>query len=290
MHSVFVPAQARLAEMLRQRSIPYVITPHGGVAPGILSRGRTKKAIYSAMVETKRFMHAAGISFVLPRELEEIRAFVPDYHGVTRWVPNPVNPVVSNDVSWKGTIEPRCLVYLGRFDVLHKGIDILVDIAKELPDANFRMYGIEDHATRRRFEQLRDGLPGNVTFRSPVFGDDKLEVLTDATMYIQVARWEAFGISVAEAMWAGLPCAISTTMHMADLFRKHRLGLVLPSQPLAAARSLNATLSNHGQLEEWSIRAKVFARTHFHPHSVAASSLRFYEQSIALSAASVPVP
>ena len=51
MHSVFIPSQALLGRELSQAGIPYVVTPHGGLSPKILHRGRVKKSLYVQMFE-----------------------------------------------------------------------------------------------------------------------------------------------------------------------------------------------------------------------------------------------
>jgi hypothetical protein len=65
-HSVFIPAHARLARQASRGDIPYVITPHGGLGPNDLARGRIKKAIYSALLERDRFLAAKVITIVAP--------------------------------------------------------------------------------------------------------------------------------------------------------------------------------------------------------------------------------
>ncbi|WP_428937208.1 polysaccharide deacetylase family protein [Fontivita pretiosa] len=281
MHSVFIVRHATLGRVLAERGIPYIITPHGGLAPQVLRRGLLKKSIYSWLRERPRFMAAAAIGIVTPGEERAVRAFVPDYRGVIRWLPNPVDVQSLQSHQWKGpgaaSDGKRHIVFLGRFDVLTKGIDILLDIARLLPEAQFDLYGTEDPKTLGWLNQLRSNLPGNVTFHRPIHGQDKARVLSQASLYLQPSRWEGFPVSVAECMYLGVPTALSEPLDAAQLVYQHHLGLVLPLEPVRAAAMIRALLDDEPQLRNWSQRARAFAAEHFHPTAAANNNLRLYQ-------------
>lgn len=281
MHSVFIPQQAALARNLNRHNIPYVITPHGGVASQVLRRGRMKKSLYSWLMEKPRFYTASAISTLTPKEEEQVRSFVPHYKGILRRVPNPVDADNLARHSWKGNTGAKRLVYLGRFDVLCKGIDILIDIARLLPEVEVHLYGIVDVKTERWLERLKRNLPPNVHFHNPVYGTQKVQILTNASLYIQTSRWEAWGISIAEAMYLGVPCAITDTLDIAEFFREHDLGLVLPPEPKKAASALMEALSQQSRLRQWSKNAQAFAQVYNHPQRVASTYLKLYEEVLA---------
>ncbi|MBE9055490.1 glycosyltransferase family 4 protein [Sphaerospermopsis sp. LEGE 08334] len=278
MHSVFLPKQATLARQLVKNKIPYVITPHA-MSPQLLQRGWLKKSLYSWLVEKPRFYRASAISAVTPQEEKAIRFFVPDYQGIVHCLPNPVDSYLLEDHRWKGHVEIKKLVYLGRFDVLHKGIDKLIEIAGFLPqEVELHLYGSNDVKTSKWMERLQNNIPSNVYFHEPVFGFEKVNVLSEASLYIQMSRWEVFGISIAEAMYLGVPCAIADTLNLAELFNQHNLGLVLPSDSQEAAKCLTELMNQPVQMQHWSQSAKSYARTHFHPRKVALGYLNLYQE------------
>ena len=279
-HSVFPSKQATLGKTLVKRHIPYVITPNA-IHPRLLRRGWLKKKIYSWLIEKPRFHDAAAIIAVTPREAADIKAFVPNYSGLVRWIPNPINLADLRDRNWVGKLDVKRIVYLGRFDILHKGIDILIEIARFLPsDVEIHLYGTQDANTKDWMEQLIRNLPPNLFFHSPVFGAEKAQILSNTSLYIQTSRWEVFGISVAEAMYSGVPCAIAATLNLADLFREHNLGLILSLQPEESAKQLTEVLSQPTQLQFWSRQSKEYARQHFEPLTVAQKYLALYEEVI----------
>jgi glycosyltransferase involved in cell wall biosynthesis len=282
MHSVFIPRQALLAHLLRKAKIPYLVTPNGGFAPQVLARNRLKKTIYGSLIEKTRVRGAAGVCAVTPGEEGEIRSYVPDFSGFISCVPNAVDPdsLQVSQCRVPDSAKPT-IVFLGRLDVVHKGIDILVDLGRRLPDAEFHLYGAEDPRTRAELKTLKRELPQNVFFHDPVFGSEKGRVLAAATLYIQASRWEAFGIAIAEAMYIGVPCAVADTVHMARIFERHDLGLVFEPDAMRASAAIRNALGDQALLKRWSARAQDFARQNFHPAMVAEKVQACYALAVA---------
>jgi len=230
------------------------------------------------MLEKRRLDNASAITLVSPEEEKAVHAVVPNYGGIVRWISNPVDNYNLEGYSWKGNIGAKRLVFLGRFHVVHKGIDILVDTARFLPDIEFHLYGTEDPATKGQFERIKLRLPPNVNLHGPVFEAEKAQVLANASLYIQTSRWEGFPISVAEAMYIGVPCAIAETLYQAELFRRRDIGLVFSPNPKEAAVRLSRALTQPARLRHWSEQARAYARTHFHPQTVACRYLQLYQE------------
>lgn len=279
MHSVFIPQQWTLARTLKKLSVPFVVTPNGGLSPHILARSRLKKAVYSSLIERKRFRMAAGISIVTPKERAEVLSFVGNYRGPVTWIPNTFEPDGLEALSWCPPT-PQKIVYLGRFDVSHKGIDIILDLARRLTPIEFHLYGSEDKKSQATLNDLKKTCTSNVVLHPPVYGAEKAAVLASATLYLQMSRWEAFGISIAEAMYIGLPCVLASTLHIASVFEDDDLGLVVPPDPEAASDHIRHALTDPSQLQHWSKRAKEYARTHFLPREVANWFVEFYQNSL----------
>lgn len=278
MHSVFVPRQAAMGRVLNQMGIPYIITPHAGLAPQVLRRGIIKKTLYAMLRERPRFMGAEAISLVTPAEERAVRAFIPDYRRIMRWMPNAVDVHQLDPHCWQGPSNQKRVVFLGRFDVLVKGIDVLVNTARLLPDVKFDLYGTEDPKTRDWLNELKRDLPPNVAFHDPIFGQDKARMLSGASIYFQPSRWEGFPVSVAECMYLGVPSAIADTLDIAQLFYKENLGLVVALDPGRASIQLRAAMEDAPRSQSWSERGRQFARKYFHPESVAQQHIELYEE------------
>lgn len=274
-HSVFVPRLATVGRSLVRHKIPYIASPRGGLD---FRRGWLKKMIYSALIEKPRLYNAAAITALTPTEERIIQSFLPGYQKPIRWLPNPIDMTQLSGCQWQYNQQTRKVVYLGRFDVLHKGLDLIVEIARFLPDVEFDLYGSCESKTERELEKLKENLPSNVQFKTPIFNEEKAQVLTNASLYIQMSRWEGFGRSIAEAMSVGLPCAIASTVHLSEIFKQQDLGLVLSPNPQEAAQSLGEILTRPEQLQYWSVQGQKFVQDNFQPSSVATSFIRFYQE------------
>jgi glycosyltransferase involved in cell wall biosynthesis len=283
MHSVFIPQQAVMARVLRRRGVPYVITPHAGLLPQVLKRGRIKKGLYGTLVERQRFMGASAISTVTPGEERAVHAYLPDFHRPIRWIPNPIAIEELGPNRWHGLPARqggRRVAFLGRFDVLHKGIDILIEIARLLPEVRFDLFGAEHLKTRAWLERLKRNLPANVAFHDPIFGPEKAKILAESCLYVQPSRWEGFPVSVAECLYLGVPCAITDALDLAQFYRQYDLGLLIPLDPPQAAGRIRAALADEARLRRWSRHGQDFAAANFQPRAVAEKYLAVYEEAI----------
>lgn len=277
-HSVFIPRHAFLCMLLRKSKIPYIITPHA-MSGQLLKRGRIRKWLYGLFVEKPRFRRAAGITGVTPREGRDIAKYVGNYRGPIRCIFNPIDASQMGGYAWNISISPKKVVYLGRYDVMTKGLDVLLEIARALPaDVEVHLYGTRDRKTQGWFDELTKTLPANVTIHGPVFGVDKVKALSGASIYIQTSRWETFGISIAEAMFLGVPCALAETVNLSEVFRENDLGLVLPSEPGGAAKVLSAMLHDEAKLTDCSKRGRAFAEKHFEAQAIAKEYVTFYRE------------
>jgi len=283
MHSVFIPQHAALAKALAAAGIPYIVTSHGGLSAVVMKRGKLKKTIYGLLLEKPRFMRAAALTVSNPLEVDDVRGYVPGYRGPIQFVFNSVEVGAPRTMNSATSAEPgrKNIVFLGRLDVLHKGIDRLVEIARHHPEADYRLYGAEDAKTKPWLDSLKQNQPANLSFHAPVFGDDKRKVLSNADLYIQPSRWEGFPLAVAEAMALGVPCAISETLGMTELFRENELALILEKDPVRAAGGIRRLLADRPALAALGERCHAFALAHFRLSVVAETYVDLYRRAIA---------
>lgn len=281
-HSVFIPHQAILAGALRHLGIPYVVTPHGGLSLQVLARGRLKKAVYAALVERRRIERAVLATVLTEGEAQEVRAFTAGGPDRIRTIANPV----ADSLLDAGELPPNpdrlarpVFTFLGRYDVLHKGLDRLYRIAELMPEADFHLYGTEHGPTRAWLATLELQRLPNLELRPPVYGDAKIAVLRASTLYVQTSRWEGFPVSVAEAMTLGVPVAVSADLHCAAVIDRASAGLLLSADPVAAAAQLREALADPERTSTLGRNGRVHAEAHFRPESIARSFLEAYSDA-----------
>lgn len=255
LHSVLRPEFVVATVAARLLGIPVVVSPHGGYAPAGIARRRGWKRWYENTVERTRIRLTTAFCALTEQECADVRRLYPAAR--VHVVPNVVE-VPGRTFPGAGTASS--FVFLGRPDVHTKGIDRIAALARMLPAADFSLYS--DGAADLE-------IPGNVRWREPVDGHAKWDALADAGCYLQLSRWEAFGMSIVEAMLVGTPIAVSRECAIAGTVKAGRLGLVLTDadDPVATAAELRAYLGGPEALAS-ACRARDWALAEVTPAAV----------------------
>jgi glycosyltransferase involved in cell wall biosynthesis len=219
--------------------------------------------------------HASGIVAVSDREVSDIRNV--GYTGNIRVIPNPV-VVQKNKFPVLEHSDVITIVYLGRYDIEHKGLNFLLDTFKILSsdrnDLRLSLYG--DGPDRDLLvEKIKNEKIYFAKIFDPVFDAEKEFVLKSATIFFQPSRWEVFGISLVEAMMLGKPVVLTEGCYLSTLLQSNNLGLVVPFEARLAAGMLRDYLKS-GRLKEDGARNKKFAEAEFSLNKIALQTLKFY--------------
>jgi glycosyltransferase involved in cell wall biosynthesis len=217
LHSPYFPPNVALAHWARRRGVPYVITPHGALSPGEIRERWYLKAPYKHLFELPAlnraaFVHAVGAG-------EELTTY-----GVTapiQLAPGGVDVSTLPRAPMSGALaarhpaleQRRVFVFLGRLDPAQKGLDLLVEAftAARLDKAALVLVGPDYRGGRRRLGRLLARLQPQspVLILDPVYGTERLEVLTGADVFVNTARWEGMPMAVLEAAAAGRACLLT---------------------------------------------------------------------------------
>jgi glycosyltransferase involved in cell wall biosynthesis len=125
-----------------------------------------------------------------------------------------------------------------------KGIDVAIEALSFLPD-DVVLVVLGEGPERALLEELarehavdaRVILPGRVP--------DVTAWLRRASVYVQPARWEGFGLAVLEAMVCGLPVVATNVSSLPELVVDGETGLLVPpDEPAALARAIERALAD----------------------------------------------
>ncbi len=275
LHSVFTPYNFITSMLLKSLRFPYVLSAHGGYCKPVLSKNKLYKILYMTLFERYVVKNAHGMVAVSDQEVQDLRDV--GYGGIIRVIPNPV--VVNNFRCHKAEKkELISLLYLGRYDIQHKGLNFLLDTFKLLssrrPDVRLTLYGDgpDKDALLRRIDAENIQ---HVKVLGPVFGEEKECALQHATLFIQPSKWEVFGISLIEAMMLGRPVALTEGCYLSATLRRNGLGLIIPFDPEKAAKLIQNYLEA-GPLVEDGRKNKIFAIHEFELDKIARQILGFY--------------
>lgn len=205
LHSGWTLHNLRAGALARRLGVPYILEPRGAYDPHILSRKRLlKKAWWSAgerdLVDGALAIHAFF-------ESERIHLDLLGYKGPVVVAPNGVEPPPG--AVWDGGTGGY-LLWLGRFDPEHKGLDLLLHALHRLSAAERPVIKIHGPDWRGRKQKVREmvkhlGLDRWVTIGDSVHGEAKRELLAKARGFVYPSRWDACPNSVLEAVSHEVP-------------------------------------------------------------------------------------
>lgn len=235
-HSVFIPFFIPVQKALVSKGYPYVLTPHGGYDQGILNKNKLIKWLYINLLERKLVKKSAKVICVSKNEVHDVQRITK--HVSTEVVYNAVGSKESKKSPIQLESDIKTVVYLGRFDILHKGLDKLLYIFKEIqkkePFIHLKLYG-EGKDKYTLLSLIKSLNIRNVSIFEPVYGLEKDEALSKATAYIQVSNWEVFGISIVEAMLKSKPVILSSSCVLSNLLIQSNAGLVIENNDFEKA-------------------------------------------------------
>lgn len=125
----------------------------------------------------------------------------------------------------------------------YKGIDLLLDAvslaSRQVPGLSLRVVGEWDPDYVAMLRARSSAGPGSVEFLGNVW--ERLQLadhLADSSLYVHLGRGDAFGISVLEAMCAGLPPLVSEWTGAREAVLRVDARLVVPCDAEAAAERI----------------------------------------------------
>ena len=171
------------------------------------------------------------------------------------------------------------LLYFGRLDIFHKGIDTLLQavalIAKRRPSIELRIAGRGASADKISAMISELGLEKNVNLLGAVSDAERNNLLATAAVQLMPSRFEGFGLAAAEAMAAGVPLIAASVGSLPEVVDAPRGGvLVPPDDPKALASATEKLLDDPYGRSTLSITARESARR-FSWIAVAEAHLQF---------------
>jgi len=261
-HGVFHPIHVKLAQRCQEKQIPYILSPHGNLMREALKTSRFKKTLGLLWLFNNYIANASVIHALGEQEANDIKLLVPDAN--IKIVPNGI--LVDRD-------KTRCIkegrlsdgnfefLFLGRIDVKHKGIDILLDavsaVANQLRnyDARVILAGPFTSFKNEKYVLQRislNKLEDIVKILGPKYGEEKDKVLNSCDVFIHTSRYEGMPLAILEAMACGKPCLVTPGTNLANEVQRNDAGWVTD----AKAENIADSLINILKLSSYQIRQK----------------------------------
>jgi len=225
--------------------IPYIVTAHGVYNDWVLRKGWIRKRLWNVLLERRHLRGALAVHLFFEDELEGLKRL--GSHTSTIIVPNGIRAM--EGIAWDGGTGGY-LLWLGRFDPVVKGLDILVRSLLHLPEEArpiLRLHGPDWRGGKRSVVELVGelGLQRWVAIEDPIYGDEKWDVIRRAAACVFPSRWEAFSMVAAEAVRAGVPTLV-TDYPLGRLLASKGAAVMCERSPQAVAIGIERLLSEEG--------------------------------------------
>ena len=192
----------------------WVVSPRGMLSARALGFSERKKALARWLYEDAHLKGASCLHALREREAEEIREF--GLNGPIAVLPNGVDLLGSSrqtiqrdtaNRAMKDGVPVRVCLYLGRIHPI-KGLSQLIRQWSNLrrPDWKLVIAGWDQGGHEAELKRM--GVTG-VEFRGAVYGEEKEQLLQEASAFVLPSRSEGCPMAVLEAWAAGLPVAMT---------------------------------------------------------------------------------
>lgn len=247
LHSGWTVHNAVAAAAARRARVPYVLEPRGAYDPHIVRRRARTKASFWRLSERDVVQGARAVHVFFEEEAAHLRAL--GYTGPVIVSPNGVT--ADTEIRWDGGAADGSVLWLGRFDPEHKGLDILLRAMAWLPSSErprLTLRGPDWRGRKVVVEQLIDSLRLRewVDVGPPSYGEDKWQLIADSAAFVYPSRWEAFGNSLAEAALLGVP-VVATRYPLANYLGSRAAALVAEPREAELAEALHGALQDDGR-------------------------------------------
>jgi glycosyltransferase involved in cell wall biosynthesis len=249
-----------VARFCRRRGIPYVVEPLGMFSPKV--RSMQKKRMYHTLIGDSLFRHSAAVIATSEHEQQELVAggIAEEKIALRR---NGLDLEEFQSLPVRGPFRSklglgengRLVLFLGRLSFI-KSLDVLVrafgEVAKVHSEARLVIAGPDDgdgcrEEILRLVKELK--LEHSVILPGPLYGDQKLQALADADLFVLPSQYESFGNAAAEAVACGVPVLVTTGCGIAPLI-EGRAGLVVDCSVEGLASGMNRLLGDNAVLAD----------------------------------------
>ena len=279
-HFVLSHAPLAAAAACRHAGVPYVVRPLGTIATWSLQQKALRKRVLIALCAGRMLRHAAAIQYTTDEERVDAERAFHLSNGVVIPLGVDLAPV---DAGAEAAREARPFVlFLSR---LHpkKQLELLIDAFAAARTSIAQPWqlvvaGEGDEPYVRSLEERARTVAGDaIRFVGWVSGEAKRTLIGDASLLALPSRHENFGVSVLEAMAAGVPVLLSPDVQLAGAVSLAGAGWVADATLESMQQALIHAMASTDERRMRGAAARALATRYSWPH-VADQLLALYRQ------------
>ncbi|HEX8985275.1 MAG TPA: glycosyltransferase [Bryobacteraceae bacterium] len=295
-HGMFNPPDVSAARCASAAKLPYIVCPHGPYHPTLLAKHSTRKAVFGALFEKPKLRHALAVQVFSDQQAEYCKAYGIRTPSIV--VPNGYEepPVLSGEPRKKGLLggDPK-LLYLGRIDRYHKGLDLFFEglalalRASTIPASTvLTVVGPEtEDSPWLRAQVHKLNLGRNVRFFGKAVDPVRWHLLESCDLFVHPSRYDGFPMAVMEAMTAGKPLLLSDQAGLNPWVAPARCAFIVRADADSIRAGLGRAIQVREQWESMGQRGLEYVRGHLSWDQVARTAVLAYLRLLGLPTAGV---
>lgn len=229
LHGGFNPLMSIVAQQLNRHGLPYVFTPHGAYNTIALRKGWLRKRLFFALWEKKMLRHAHAVHSLGASEVAGLARLYPGAKSVLI----PYGFEGYSGIAASYAQQNFVIGFCGRIDIYTKGLDVLAEAFAQfrqlVPNSVLWMVGGGGETDALKALLQKRNLLAHTHLWGSQFGNDKLQIMQQMTVFVHPSRNEGLPTAVLEAASLGLPCIVTEATNMASYVQQYGAGLSIES-------------------------------------------------------------
>lgn len=225
-HSMYEMEYIGFSKILKKRNIPYLVQMHGALSVENYKKGYIKKWIANKIWFNKFLKDSRCIIYLNKAEYDN--CVVNCINSNYAILPNGCDLKLC-DCGIREINNIIDIIYIGRINIIHKGLDVLVKAIQLLKNdgflnVHFSFYGNVNDPDVDEFKELIKPLNGYADFYGGIYGEAKEQRLKKCDIFILTSRYEGMPMGVLEALSYGIPCILTPGTNMSDIVMSYNAG------------------------------------------------------------------
>ncbi len=260
-HGIYQPDLIIFWQKHIRNKMPYVVIPHGAMTFGLQRKGFLKKQVFNLLFSFKMSRNSLGVQFLSQDEKKHSlhlfykRCFVQ---------PNGLClPAVHKEFSGHCHKDEIKILYIGRYDLYHKGLDLLLKACYQerlymrSHKIYLDLYGEHKNSDIKILSRFvkRKKIDDIVRLHQGVYEKAKEEKILESDYFIHTSRLEGMPLSITEAFAYGLPVLVTDGTNAACIVTKYRNGFCAETSVRGIRELLHLAVNHKGRLHVMSDRS-----------------------------------
>jgi glycosyltransferase involved in cell wall biosynthesis len=284
-HAIFSYPSTVAMAIARRKKVPYIAQPHGLLCEWSLQQSTGRKELFFKLFEQANLNHSQYIQFTTQQEQKETSRLNLSCPNLVIPLGLSISPTINNARQrlreyLEVPADEPIILFLSRFHH-KKGLDYLIPALGKLSDKRFTFVlagsGSPEYEAEVESLLVTHGMKERTHLVGFVKGENKDLLLQGADLFALTSHSENFGVSVLEALAAGIPALLTPGVALAKMVEQEDVGYVTQLNVDAIASKLQQILENPEQAKNMGDRARHLLNEKYTWNQIASQMQQVYQ-------------